>query len=101
MDLRLLPLLLKNPVIPTTALSLSSASVLAGSESYVAKIGDAPMNVFWSNHDNNATCRSYLMAELRNNYSETEFAATKRDVMISTVLLDCWLSGSTRRSKSK
>jgi predicted Zn-dependent protease len=43
------------------------------------KYGDSPTNFFWSSHDNNATRRSYLMAELRNNYAETEFAAAKRD----------------------
>jgi len=30
---------------------------------------------FWDNHDNNATRRSYLMAELKNNYSETDFSS--------------------------
>jgi len=35
--------------------------------------------VFWDNHDNNATRRSYLMAELKNNYSETDFSSLKKD----------------------
>lgn len=43
------------------------------------KQGDAPTNFFWSSHDSNATRRSYLMAELRNNYAEAQFASTKRD----------------------
>lgn len=43
------------------------------------KHGDSPTNFFWSNHDSNATRRSYLMAELRNNYSDTELSGTKTD----------------------
>ncbi len=43
------------------------------------KYGDTPMNFFWSTHDNNATRRSYLMAELKNNYADTDFVSTKRD----------------------
>jgi Zn-dependent protease with chaperone function len=43
------------------------------------KYGDRPTNLFWDNHDNNATRRSYLMSELKNNYSETEFSSLKKD----------------------
>lgn len=43
------------------------------------KNGDRRTNVFWDNHDNNATRRSYLMAELKNNYSETDFSSLKKD----------------------
>ena len=43
------------------------------------KYGDRPLNFFWSSHDNNATRRSYLMAELRNNYGGKEFSSAKRD----------------------
>jgi len=38
------------------------------------KLGDRPTNFFWSNHDNNATRRSYLMSELRNNYAQLNYA---------------------------
>lgn len=38
------------------------------------KLGDAPTNFFWSNHDNNSTRRSYLMNELKNNYSRLDYA---------------------------
>ena len=38
------------------------------------KRGDAPTNFFWSNHDNNATRRSYLMNELKNNYVSLDYA---------------------------
>jgi hypothetical protein len=43
------------------------------------KYGDRRTNLFWDNHDNNATRRSYLMAELKNNYSETDFSSLKKD----------------------
>jgi hypothetical protein len=39
--------------------------------------GNQPTNFFWSNHDNNAARRSYLMNELRNNYQGTEFASLR------------------------
>lgn len=43
------------------------------------KMGDRPTNFFWSNHDNNTTRRSYLMSELRNNYSGVDFTAKLKD----------------------
>jgi hypothetical protein len=43
------------------------------------KLGEQPTNFFWSNHDNNATRRTYLMAELRNNYSGVDFDGYKRN----------------------
>ena len=43
------------------------------------KKGDGPINPFWSSHDNKTTRRSYLMAELRNNYSDIDFSALKTD----------------------
>lgn len=43
------------------------------------KKGDGPINPFWSSHDNKTTRRSYLMAELRNNYSDVNFSALKTD----------------------
>ena len=43
------------------------------------KYGDRRTNLFWDNHDNNATRRSYLMAELKNNYSEADFSSLKKD----------------------
>lgn len=41
--------------------------------------GDQRTNFFWSDHDNNTTRRSYLMAELKNNYSDVDFDSLKRD----------------------
>lgn len=38
------------------------------------KLGDQPTNFFWSNHDNHATRRSYLMNELRNNYANLDYS---------------------------
>src|SRR5262249_33518155 len=43
------------------------------------KNGDHPTNFFWSTHDNNTTRRSYLMAELKNNYDGVDFPQSKRD----------------------
>lgn len=37
-------------------------------------LGDAPTNLFWSNHDNHAIRRSYLMNELKNNYSPLDYS---------------------------
>jgi predicted Zn-dependent protease len=36
-------------------------------------------NVFWSTHDNQATRRSYLMNEIKNNYSDLDYAKAKTD----------------------
>jgi len=41
--------------------------------------GDQPTNLFWSSHDSNTARRSYLMAELRNNYSTADFSALRKD----------------------
>ncbi len=41
--------------------------------------GDHPTNLFWSSHDSNTVRRSYLMAELRNNYSGTDFSILKKN----------------------
>ena len=41
--------------------------------------GDGPVNPLWSDHDNKTMRRSYLMAELRNNYSDVEFSKLKKD----------------------
>jgi Zn-dependent protease with chaperone function len=38
------------------------------------KHGDMPTNFFYSSHDNHATRRSYLMLEIRNNYSSLNYA---------------------------
>lgn len=43
------------------------------------KYGDQPTNFFWSSHDNHTTRRSYLMAELRNNYASMKFDQSQRD----------------------
>ena len=43
------------------------------------KYGDRGTNFFWDNHDNNTTRRSYLMAELRNNYSDVDYTKLKKD----------------------
>jgi hypothetical protein len=51
------------------------------------KFGDGPTDFFWSDHDNDTTRRSYLMAELKNNYAEVDFTSYKRnsDQFMATV----------------
>ena len=41
--------------------------------------GDSATNPFWCSHDNNTTRRSYLMSELRNNYSDVDYSNLKKD----------------------
>ena len=41
------------------------------------KYGDQPTNFFWSTHENHTTRRSYLMAELRNNYADLRYDGLK------------------------
>lgn len=43
------------------------------------KKGDRPMYPFWDSHDNHLTRRSYLMAELKNNYSNVDYSKLKID----------------------
>jgi hypothetical protein len=42
------------------------------------KHGDQPTNFFWSSHDNNTTRRSFLMREIRNNYSQLDLGKLKK-----------------------
>ena len=41
------------------------------------KYGDRPTNFFWSSHATNTTRRSYLMAEIRNNYEYLDYSEFK------------------------
>lgn len=43
------------------------------------KVGDSTTNLFWSSHENYTARRSYLMAELRNHYSDVDYASLKKD----------------------
>jgi predicted Zn-dependent protease len=45
----------------------------------VKKVGEAPTDFFWSNHDNASTRRSYLMNELKNNYAELHYSELQSD----------------------
>ena len=42
------------------------------------KNGDLPNTFFWSSHNSNATRRSYLMVEIRDNYSQLNFNEMKK-----------------------
>jgi len=68
------------------------------------KNGDYPTNLIWSNHDNHTTRRSYLMAELKNNYSNADFASYKRDTeeFVATVSsLNTLYAPKANRNKAK
>jgi hypothetical protein len=41
--------------------------------------GDSLTNPFWASHDNATARRSYLMAELRNNYSDVDYSILRKD----------------------
>jgi len=41
--------------------------------------GDSLTNPFWASHDNATTRRSYLMAELCNNYSDLDYSVLRKD----------------------
>jgi len=43
------------------------------------KVGDSSTDWFWSTHDNNATRRSYLMNELKNNYADLRYESLKAE----------------------
>ena len=41
-------------------------------------VGPGYTDFFWSDHDNNATRRSYLMNEIRNNYSGLDYSRVSK-----------------------
>lgn len=43
------------------------------------KTGDSTTNLFWSSHENFTARRSYLTAELCNNYSDVDYSKLKKD----------------------
>jgi hypothetical protein len=43
------------------------------------KKGDRPLNPIWGNHDTLTTSRSYVMAELKNNYADVDYSQLKKD----------------------
>lgn len=44
------------------------------------KFGDKKTSFFWNSHDNHTTRRSYLMAELRNNYADVDYSKLSKGV---------------------
>ncbi|HEY7388658.1 MAG TPA: M48 family metalloprotease [Bryobacteraceae bacterium] len=66
------------------------------------KLGEQSTNFFWSNHDNHATRRTYLMAELRNNYSGIDFEGYKRNTERFTAAVTALKSrGAPKKIKVK
>jgi hypothetical protein len=43
------------------------------------KKGDRPLNPFWDDHDTLTRRRSYIMAELKNNYADVDYSQLKKD----------------------
>jgi hypothetical protein len=66
------------------------------------KEGDEPVNPIWSSHDNKTMRRSYLMAELRNNYSDVDYSKLKKDSeefhQVAEIVQDL---GNKRKAKAK
>jgi len=63
------------------------------------KLGDTPTNFFWSNHDNHATRRSYLMNELKNNYSTLDYSQFVKDEDQFKAIVDRVHNSSNRKRK--
>ena len=63
--------------------------------------GDRPTNFFWSDHDSNTTRRSYLMAELRNNYAGVDFSHLKKDSDDFAKMAAAARQGATAKKKVK
>jgi Zn-dependent protease with chaperone function len=65
------------------------------------KMGDSPTNFFWSNHDNHATRRSYLMNELKNNYSTLEYSRLRSNESEFKAIVERVHSASLTKTKIK
>jgi hypothetical protein len=63
------------------------------------KIGDQRTDFFWSDHDNDTTRRSYLMAELKNNYAGVDFDGYKRNSESFTSAVKAMNSAYTPKGK--
>jgi peptidase M48-like protein/uncharacterized protein DUF5666 len=64
-------------------------------------MGGKPTNFFWSDHDNFTTRRSYLMAELRNNYAGIDFSSMKKDTDEFQKMAAAARAGTTSKKKIK
>ncbi|HXT71580.1 MAG TPA: M48 family metalloprotease [Vicinamibacterales bacterium] len=66
-----------------------------------SKYGDGPTNVFWSTHENNATRRSYLMNELKNNYRDLDYGSLKTNAGEYTAMKAAMFEAHSSRKKLK
>jgi predicted Zn-dependent protease len=65
------------------------------------KYGLHATNFFWSSHDNNATRRSYLMNELKNNYRGLEFSSLKTNADAYGHVKSAVLDARSKKTKLK
>ncbi len=65
------------------------------------KYGDQPTNFFWSSHDSNTVRRSYLMAELKNNFSDVDYATLQKGDDAYTRTQQAVRDASKRKQKVK
>ena len=64
------------------------------------KYGDHGSN-FWSNHDNNTTRRSYLMAEIRNNYADADYSKLQKGQLPLAPIAEKIKDPSGKKSQGK
>ncbi len=67
----------------------------------VKKNGISSTNVFWSNHDNEPTRRSYLMNELKNNYRDVDLAALRINAEEYSRIKAAVVNASGKKTKLK
>jgi Peptidase family M48 len=66
-----------------------------------AKEGERETNPLWDSHDNGTTRRSYLMAELRNNYADVDYSKLKKDSAQFQQIADVVKDFEHHKKKSK
>ena len=65
------------------------------------KYGDQPTNFFWSSHDSHTVRRSYLMAELRNNYANLNFDQLRKNESEFALIARSLREASAKKKKVK
>jgi hypothetical protein len=58
-------------------------------------------NFFWDGHDNNATRRSYLMNEIKNNYADVNYAQLRTDGNQFTLIKSAVKQGASGKKTIK
>jgi predicted Zn-dependent protease len=65
------------------------------------KNGVSATNVFWSNHDNEATRRSYLMNELKNNYRDVDYTQLRVNAAEYSTMKAAVIAANGKKTKIK